>query len=137
MKKLFLILAMFGLAISATGQNAVVTTTLTAQSSGWYRLATGHYTAVEIHTRYTIGDSTNVTLYFARSKDNGPRVYYSERASDNTVEAMRLILDDAVPIWWGMWLEVPQSADYFYIRVDFAAGTTGALQLEAYLDYAS
>ena len=137
MKKVFLIIVMLGLALSAFGQNTVTTTTLTAQSSGWYRLATNHYTAVELHMNYTVGNSTNVTLTFARSKDSGPRVYYSERAADNTAENMTVILDDAAPVWRAFWLEIPQSADYIYIRVDFAAGNTGVLLLEAYLDYAS
>ena len=136
MKKVFLIIVMLGLAIAAWGQNVVTTTTLTAQSSGWYRLATSHYTAVEWQMRYTVGDSTSVTLTFARSKDAGPRVYYSERAADNTAENMTIILDDPAPVWRGFWLEIPQSADYVYVRVDFAAGTTGILQIEGYLDYA-
>ena len=136
MKKVFLIIVMLGLAISAWGQNAVTTTTLTAQSSGWYRLATDHYTAVEWHMRYTIGNSTSVTLTFARSKDAGPRVMYSERAADNTAENLTIILDDAAPVWRAWWLEIPQSADYVYVRVEFAAGNTGELQIEGYLDYA-
>ena len=137
MNKVFLVLVMLGLALSAFGQNTVTTTTLTAQSSGWYRLATNHYTAVELYMRYTVGNSTNVTLTFARSKDGGPRIVYSERAADNTAENMTVILDDAAPVWRAFWLEIPQSADYIYICVDFAAGNTGVLLLEAYLDYAS
>ena len=125
------------LALGLCAQNAVTTTTLTAQSSGWYRLATSHYTAVEWQLRYTVGDSTSVTLTFARSKDAGPRVYYSERAADNTVETMTIVLDDAAPVWRGFWMEIPQSADYVYVKVDFTGGTTGALTIEGYLDYAS
>ena len=136
MKKILFVIAMFGLALSAYGQNAVTTTTLTAQSSGWYRLATNHYTAVEWHVRYVQGDSTNVSLTFARSKDGGPRIMYSERAADNTAENLTIILDDAAAVWRGWWLEIPQSADYVYVRVQFPDGTTGEVQIEGYLDYA-
>lgn len=136
MKRIFLIIVMLGLALSAFGQNTVTTTTLTAQSSGWYRLATSHYTAVEWQMEYTVGNSTSVTLTFARSKDDGPRVYYSERAADNTAENLTIILDDATPIWRGWWMEIPQSADYVYVRVVFAGGNTGSLVLNGYLDYA-
>jgi len=137
MKKVFLIVVMLGLVVSVYGQNVVTTTTLTAQGAGWYRLATKHYTAVELHMRYTVGNSVTATLTFARSKDGGPRIFYSERAADNTAENMTIILDDAAPVWRAVWLEIPQSADYVYIRVNFAAGNTGVLLLEAYLDYAS
>jgi hypothetical protein len=140
MKKLFLALIMLGMALSAFGQNAVTTNTLTAQSSGWYRLPTNHYTAVNWMVRYTVGDSTNVTLTFAYSMTTPPlttsRIYYSERAADNTAENMTIILDDAAPVWRGWWMEIPQSADYVYVRVEFAAGTTGAVAIEGLLDYA-
>jgi|GEM_PF-5190129 hypothetical protein len=136
MKRILFVLIMLGLALSAHGQNAVTTETLTAQSSGWYRLATNHYTAVEWHVRYVQGDSTNVSLTFARSKDGGPRIMYSERAADNTAENLTIILDDAAAAWRAWWLEIPQSSDYVYVRVQFNGGTTGEVQIEGYLDYA-
>jgi hypothetical protein len=138
MKKIMcLILTVLFLTVGLFAQNTVITTTLTVQSNGWYRIATNHYIAIEWQMRYTVGNSTSVTLTFARSKDDGPRVYYSERAADNTAENMTIILDDAAPVWRGWWMEIPQSADYVYVRIVFTGGNTGILLLEGYLDYAS
>jgi hypothetical protein len=134
MKRILFTLIFLGMAAMAFGQNAVTTTTLTEQPNGWYRIATSHVRGIEWQFRYTVGNSMSVTLTFARSIGDLPRVYYSERAADNTVDTLQLVLDDVAPVWRGFLMEIPMAADYIYVHVQFAAGNTGILLLEGFLD---
>lgn len=111
---------------------------ITDEGGGWYSISTGNYYAVNWIVKYVLGNSTSITLSFAWacSDAEGPgsseKIMVSDKANMNILGDMTCVMNAAATR--GIWIECPKRADKAFIKVEFADGTTGEVDLYAMTD---